>query len=135
MIYTSYFANMQKIPKGIIPISIALYSPYWYKGLCYTKLAPNKHILEWWKNSEGKISENARQLEYRNMYCNAILSNLKFNEIIKDVTSLAEFINDDWCTEKDPSVVFLCFEKKDKFCHRHIVADYFTVNGILVEEL
>lgn len=32
MIYTSYFAKLNKLPSDIVPISIALKPPSWYKG-------------------------------------------------------------------------------------------------------
>ena len=34
-----------------------------------------------------------------------------------------------------PSVVLLCWESPEKFCHRHILADYINKNsGVVVEE-
>lgn len=32
MIYTTYFANLKKLPKDILPISIAGKAPDWYNG-------------------------------------------------------------------------------------------------------
>ena len=40
MIYTSYFAKLNKLPEYVIPISICGKAPDWYKGLQYKKLAP-----------------------------------------------------------------------------------------------
>ena len=45
MIYTSYFAKLNKLPNNIIPISICAKPPHFYKGLQYKKLAPTYDIL------------------------------------------------------------------------------------------
>ena len=33
-----------------------------------------------------------------------------------------------------PSVVLLCWESPEKFCHRHILADYINKNSVVVDE-
>ena len=62
MIYTSYFAKLNKLPSDIVPISIALKTPYWFKGLEYKKLAPSFDILKRWKESPN-IAEYTRWFE------------------------------------------------------------------------
>ena len=48
MIYTSYFAKLNKLPNNIIPISICGKAPDWYKGLQYKKLAPKYDFFIKW---------------------------------------------------------------------------------------
>lgn len=39
--YTGYFAQIRKYREtGLVPISIARFSPKWYNGFEYKKLAP-----------------------------------------------------------------------------------------------
>lgn len=48
MFYTSYFANLKKLPDNVVPISICGKAPDWYSGLQYKKLAP-KMGMQWEK--------------------------------------------------------------------------------------
>lgn len=40
MIYTTYFANLKRLPQDVVPISICGKATEWYDGLQYKKLAP-----------------------------------------------------------------------------------------------
>ena len=54
MIRTSYFAKY----RGDNGVSIALYSPRWWNGPSYRKLAPSPELLDYWKkthDTEGYI--------------------------------------------------------------------------------
>ena len=53
MIYTTYFANLKKLPKDIFPISIAGKAPDWYNGAQYRKLAPKYSFFKEWKESHN----------------------------------------------------------------------------------
>lgn len=97
---TSYFAKY----KGSDGVAICLYKPYWFKGEHYPTLAPTKEILEDYKN--GDIDEE----EYIRRYKEDVLSKLNPKEVYNDL--------------KDK--VLLCYERYDKFCHRHIVAQWLS---------
>jgi len=47
-IYTGYFAKLKQYEmKGLIPVSIARYSPKWfYSGMSYLDLAPTSDMLK-----------------------------------------------------------------------------------------
>ena len=51
MIYTSYFANLKKIPDTITPIAICGKVPQFYNGLTYKKLAPKYSFFVVWKQT------------------------------------------------------------------------------------
>lgn len=54
MIYTSYFAKLNKLPPNVVPISICGKAPAWYNGLQYKKLAPKYSFFsEWKKNGDN----------------------------------------------------------------------------------
>lgn len=114
MIYTSYFANLKKIQntehkeyKRLFPISIALYQP---KGLTLNSiylLAPRRDML--------KMTEENYRIEYQK-----ILDSLK-------VEKVSEIIGG--------NAVLLCWERPEKFCHRHLLAEWLNKNGYNCEEL
>lgn len=118
-IYTSYFNNLKTIPSYITPIAICLYPPNSYRGLRYRKLTPSRKSLKFLK--DGIIKESGFTLQYYNER----LSKLTIMEVYSDLVSLSG--NSD-------SVVLLCHESKDKFCHRHLVTEWFKSNKIDIKE-
>lgn len=113
-IYTSYFANLKKIPSGIIPVSIALFKPKWYNGFEFKKLAPSYATFK---------TENLN--EYTKLY-KMCLSRLDPYEIQAELKNLS--------LGKD--VALLCYEKPEDFCHRFLVAEWLSKNLFIeVKEL
>lgn len=109
--YTSYYAKY----KGNNGISIAGKCPSFYKGKEYKKLAPK---YTWWKNwKDGLIDNN----EYIKLYYETVLNKLDPQQVYNELGENA---------------VLLCWENKDKFCHRHIVAKWLENNlNVKVTEL
>lgn len=110
MIHTSYFANIKKLPKHILPISISRFPPKWFEGDTDLSLAPSEELLIGYK--EGKINE----VEYEKIYR----------------TQLEKLNPEDY--KKYENSALCCFEKVGDFCHRHILADWLKSHGIQVEE-
>lgn len=96
MIQTSYFAKYKE-DNGI---SIARFTPKWFKGETYIKLAPDKELLLAFKNSE------ITQKEFIELYYLECLKKLDAKEVYNDLQGKT----------------LLCVETSDKFCHRHIIA-------------
>lgn len=117
MIYTSNFANLKNIPKDMVPISISLYTPKWYSGKKYSKLAPTKKLFEKWK-------ANNNEYEYEVIYMFDVLSWLNAKTVEEELYKLSG----------GRDVVLLCYESSMKFCHRHLVAKWFRDKKILCEE-
>ena len=109
MIHTSYFAKSGKLPNAI---SIARSAPPGFKGEQMQMLAPSYKLLKDYKNF--KITNETYTEEF-----NEQLSSLD----PRIVGGLAE------------GKVLLCWEGKDKFCHRHLVAVWLQKAGFKVEEL
>lgn len=109
MIYTSYFANMRYLSETDIKkcISIALAPPPGYTGAQYKKLAPLRYILK-----DYQIDKNEEK--YKRNYIRQVLNNLDPYEIAKELDGK----------------ILLCFETPEKFCHRHLVAEWFNSAGI-----
>ena len=113
MIYTSYFANINKIPRDFVKVSIARFPP---KGLqnqvkqC-SILAPSPELLKAYKNHQ--ISD----LEYTNWYqqqLNAMPVDTK-----RELFKYLKYFNG----SQNHNLVLLCYEAPNAFCHRHIFAD------------
>lgn len=118
MIYTSYFANIKKLPQNIVPISICGKAPDWYKGLQYKKLAPKYEFFMKWKETHDNDY-------YIREFNKQVLDNLNPHEVLKELQALVG---------QNTDIALICYEKPDDFCHRHLVAKWFTKNGIPCKE-
>ena len=117
MIYTSYYANLKKIPKNIIPISISRITPKKINIKVFLQLAPSLNALGYYKQSKDMNMFIDRFFEEN-------LNKLNAYEILNEINSYS----------KGKDVVLLCYEKAGDFCHRHLVSQWFRDNGIECEE-
>lgn len=134
-IYTTYFANIKKLPDNIVPISIALKNPINWNGKCLKKLAPPWYILKQYMDDKDEQA-------YTRQYKKVVLCQNQ-SHIVQQLAELA-------CTEEkiikksdgmeivkewiDKDVALVCYEKPDDFCHRHLVADWLNEAGYDVKE-
>lgn len=124
MIYTTYFANLKKLPKDIIPISICGKAPDWYDGLQYKKLSPKYNFfMEWKKNHDNDF--------YIEHYNKEVLDTLNTNDIIKELLCMVHNFKG---LNYFPMIALVCYEKPSDFCHRHLVSEWLNSNGIDCEE-
>ena len=131
MIYTSYFANLRKLPENIISISICGKAPDWYKGLQYKKLAPKyDFFMEWKKNHDNDY--------YIKCFKEQVLDKLNVDDVVKELDSLLIDVTTTLNYKVDsmlvPRIALVCYEKPSDFCHRHLVADWLNKNGISCKE-
>lgn len=115
-IYTTYFANLRNVPENSVVVSIAQYNPKGINIPRFIDFAPGQGLLTMYK--QGEITEQ----EYTERYMQ-MLSNLPNLDKIK--AHMAKYTAD-----QDKSLVFVCYEGKNKFCHRHLVAQFFSEFGI-----
>lgn len=115
MIYTSYFGNKNNFPENAYVIGITKFPPFGLQEN-WDVLAPSSELLMQYKNKEiDKFIFKVKfleQLEYVDK--NYIIELLKFTE-------------SHW-----GNVVLCCYEKKEDFCHRHIIAEWLDIG---IEEL
>ena len=124
MIYTSYFANLKKLPKDIIPISICGKAPTWYTGLQYKKLAPKYgFFMEWKENHDNDF--------YIEHFRKEVLNTLDVANVVKD---LLVMVGNYKGLNYFPEIALICYEKPSDFCHRHLVADWLNSNRVAVKE-
>lgn len=113
MIYTSYFAVISRLPDYIEPVSIARWSPSWYRGKTFQKLAPPRDIFD-------KYERDKNEADYIQAYRKRVLSRLYPDNVIRELHTLTDKLN----------IALICYEKPDDFCHRHLVADWLNEHGI-----
>ena len=113
--FTGYFGrNSRYIALGYTPVSIALYTPTWFNGFRYPKLAPKEGFFKEWKYGSRK-GDNKYYIE-------------RFNEeVLKPICQRGVAIRELEALTHAPhsKIVLLCYEKPGDFCHRHLVADWF----------
>lgn len=117
MIYTSYFANLKKIPDTITPIAICGKAPKFYNGLIYKKLAPKYSFFSVWKQTHNNDY-------YIQQFQNLVLDKLNADDVVAELESLS----------KTKDFVLVCYEKPTDFCHRHLVAKWLRENGYDCDE-
>lgn len=136
MIYTTYFANLKKLDHYTsCPIAICGKSPDGYKGLEYKKLAPKYWFFKEWKQNH----DNDFYIEHFNK---EVLSVLRPQEVMMDIRNLIDYhygvemttYDEKWWEHVPYDIYFVCYEKPEDFCHRHLVANWLTANGIEVKE-
>jgi len=98
MIFTSNFSKHGTDSRAC---SISLYPPKFYVGKQYKNLAPTFWILSKYKRDHDEDA-------YIKSYYSEVLSKLDPEKIYKEL---------------DGSIL-LCYEKKEDFCHRFLVADW-----------
>ena len=111
MIYTSYYANLKKLPKGLIPVSISRFPPKYFDGVSDKNLAPSEELLLGYK--AGKYTKE----DYVEIY----------KKQLSELDAFAIYA-------QHKNHVLLCYEKKEDFCHRHLLSEWLRKSGIRCEE-
>lgn len=110
---TGYFAKLkQYVAAGYVPVSIARYTPKWYTGLTYAKLAPPEALLRFWKQSAKTSYEECQFSDYFKSH----VARLDKSEVLEDLQKLSDV--------PSGNIILLCYEKPSDFCHRHLVAEW-----------
>lgn len=109
-LYTSNYARNGSNPNAV---AISIRPPDWYRGRTYADLAPTWEIVMGVK--QGTITND----EYTRRY-KLILSKLDPHTTVNNLGEGA---------------ILLCYESPDKFCHRHLVAEWLRGAGYDVQEL
>lgn len=117
MIYTTYFANLKKLPTSIVPISIAGKAPDGYRGPQFKNLAPKIEFFLKWKQDHDNDA-------YIESYKRLILDKLD----PKEVEDYLYFLSDAM------DIALVCYEKPGNFCHRHLVSQWLRDADIPVKE-
>jgi hypothetical protein len=108
---TSYYANLKNIK---YPVSIAGKCPDYYKGPEYKSLAPKYAWWKIWKEGPDHKGDNAWYIE---QYNKTVLEKTSPIKVLAGLSIKYPNIRLD-------EITLLCWEDPEKFCHRHLVADW-----------
>jgi len=109
---TSYFANLKNLDQNKV-VSIAGKAPEWYEGREYKSLAPKYWFFK-------KYKEDGDEEFYKEQFQKEVLDLLDPKKVYDDLKGS----------------ILLCWEKRGKFCHRRLVAEWIQKNiGVEVLEL
>ena len=121
MIYTSYFGKIkaiQTVDKTAVFCAICDGLPNWFNGSWYRKAAPKLSWWKWWHDTYIGHYESKEAIDYYTAcYKNTVLDKLCKSAVIKELRDIADGNN----------LYLLCFETPDKFCHRHLLADWLNI--------
>ena len=133
MIFTSYFAKLNKFPDNVIPIAICVKTPSWYNGIHYNKLVPSYDMFREWKETQDDDT-------YVERYNSEVLDKLDVMQVLKDIELLLlreERLKLKFPIQYNPvwHVALVCYEKYDGFCHRHLVSEWLRNQGVECDEM
>lgn len=117
MLYTTYFAKLRDLPDFITPVAICGKSPDWYRGLQYKKLAPKWSFFSKWRVSR----DNHFYIQH---FMEEVLDPLNPLEIHQELIELTN----------NSDIALVCYESPEKFCHRHLVRNWFMEYGFPIKE-
>ena len=111
MIYTGYWSKLKEYEQyGLIPVGISGKIPDGFNGARYQQLAPK---YSWWKQWHEEHKSNDWFVE---KYNETVLSQLNPDKVINDLNKIGK------------NIILLCYEIPEKFCHRHLAADWLNKN-------
>lgn len=107
---TTYFANAKKLSSTENLVSIARITPKGFPGRIALELAPPSELL--WRTKKTGDTDHYT-VEFKKL-----LDKLNPHDIVE---------------KYGEDAIFVCYEGKEKFCHRHLVADWLREYGYIVE--
>lgn len=116
-LYTTYFSRVRALPETIVPISIALWPPQGWNYPCIAFLAPPRSLLT-------KYRADNDWNAYVDKYQSSVLDKYKPEAVVQHIMELTG--------GKDAALV--CYERPEKDCHRHLVADWLQKAGYHIKE-
>lgn len=127
MIYTSHFGNLKKIRREhpeMTLFSIAGKTPDWFlennKCFKYQILSPK---YDWWSEWHNRFGNNPESEDskkfYIERYLETVLNNLNPSAVSSELKRIG-----------GSDICLLCYETKEKFCHRNIVSKWFNEHNI-----
>lgn len=98
--------------------------PDWFDGSWYRKAAPKLSWWKWWHDVyAGHYESEEAKNYYTACYKNTVLDRLCKSTVIEELRDIADGNN----------LYLLCFETSEKFCYRHLLADW--LNTALDEKI
>lgn len=125
MLYTSYIAKLNKLPQDTIKMLVTRFPPKWLNIKEYNKLysiqelAPSQELLlqlkkdNDWNNYVTRFHDEIESRDDMKQALNSLLKYLK----------------------QDKDVILVCFEKDYLHCHRSLLGEWVSNQGIEWKEI
>ena len=121
--FTSYYANYNNIPKNYMCIGISRVCPEWFannelENFTFVRdnfLAPSEELLQGYK--DGTINQE----QYKRQYVTDVMTkvvDMGYTDLgawMKNADKVFATMMHQW-----DGLVFMCYERPEEFCHRHI---------------
>lgn len=128
-LYTSYFGNVARINRCLDKLG-----KYEFVGICFVPISRftppgfgNKHFFKEVEPSNSLLqlakSKAITSREYDEVYREQ-LKYVNFHDIETKILNLGP----------TDIMIFLCYEKPEDHCHRHLFAEYLSRNGLSCKE-
>lgn len=111
-VYTSYYANLSRDLKGLVPVAISTSVPQWFPWI----VEEMRVLVPGWNLVNGIKSGVITSDEYTECYLK------KLNQL--DKASIWVELENISKRNDNRDLVLLCYERRGEFCHRHIVANW-----------
>ena len=147
-IYTSYFYQIRNFKQNMIPISTAMYDPFWYRppegqeyyidkkgiicGLRYEPLIVQRYGA---KQCLGNITICPYVLQNKNYICETMQEYRQLLDIVDFDKMIKAF---EYCLNKfnKDTIVLMVYEAPNNLCsERRYLQEYFNFHGIECKEL
>ncbi len=128
--FTSYYANYNNIPKNYMCIGISRFCPEWFANneldnFMFVKdnfLAPSEELLQNYK--DGKISQDQYKREYVTGVMTKVVTVMGYADLGEWIKAADQHFST--TVRQWDAIVFMCYERPDEFCHRHILRKMLT---------
>lgn len=119
-IYTTNYTKASRLSnKHYLKVSISYIRPREFDGMHIQSFAPSKDLFEDYKNGLSPEDYETR-----------------FREQIDNLSDIYAFFKIMAKQAKGRDILLLCYEKKNAFCHRHILSDIiYERYGYRIKEL
>ena len=111
MIYTSYFSNWRNFPEDSYVIGVTRYPPEHIEN--WSQLAPSETLLRQYKNHQ--IDDFMFSVKYKE-WLESIVNKRTYQKLLKELQTQYK------------NIILCCYETKQEFCHRHILADWLDMD-------
>lgn len=124
-VYTSYFSKIKRLPDDFIFFSIAGKPPEGYiigKNGRFRSLPMFYPKYSWWSEWHKKFGKNPESNEsvdfYTKLYKETVLKFVDFGIVSNTLLNCGG------------TPCLLCYERPEKFCHRHLVSRFLVDHGL-----
>ena len=125
MLYTTYFAKIDKVPDDYIKLIVTRFPPKWLDISKY----PNTYIIKALSPSQKLLLKYKKDNNWDEYVSTFIYEMKNRQDMVNILSKLSKALH------KGKNICLICYEKDYKHCHRSLLGQYFEEEGIEWEEI